>query len=170
MSNRQSKSIFFLRLSSIIQAIGYGVLTYFVVYRLIAGEDAFITYLVNILLIIVMLTCDRLARRFAEKRESDIRTMYAEMGVISKAVYQFSQGFIRTSLYMFYIVALILSGVNSLKPALMPYDLGNFFSSIEYGVILLFAFDTLIGLLEKDKKWIIMNLGIGQSDEDSYNK
>jgi len=163
----KNESVFFLRLSSVVQAIGYGVLTYFLVYRLLAREDVFVTYIVNIFLIIFILTCDGLARRFAEKRKSDIRSMYAEMGVFTKAVYMFSQGFIRTSLYMFYIVALILSGVNSLNPGLMPHELGGFFSSIEYGVILLFAFDTLISLLAKDKKWIKMNLGIGQSNEDS---
>jgi len=163
----KNKSVFFLRLSSVIQAIGYGVLTYFIVYRLIAGEDVFVTYLVNIILIIVMLTCDRLARRFAEKREHDIRSMYAEMGVFARAIYQMSQGFIRTSLYMFYIVALVLSGVNSLKPDIMPYGLGDFFSSIEYGVILLFAFDTLLNLLKSDKKWILKNLGIDSSHENN---
>ena len=159
------KSILFFRLSSVIQALGYGALTYFVVYRLIAKEDAFITYLANIILIFIILTLDGTARRFASKRERDIQTFYAEMGVVHKAIYQLSQGFVRTSLYMFYIAALILSGVNALKPELMPYGLGNFFSSIEYGIILLFAFDTLLNLFAKDKKWIVKNLGLKTLDD-----
>jgi len=154
------KPIIFFRLSSVIQAIGYGVITYFVIYRLIAKEDVLLTYLLNIAAIVIMLYLDGLAHRFAARRAPDIRYAYAEMGGFLKAAFLMGIGFTRTGMYMFYIVALVLSRVEMLRPDLMPFELGSFFVSIEYGIILLFAFDTLKGLFAKDKRWLDEKLGL----------
>lgn len=152
------KPMLFFRLSSIIQAIGYGAITYFVIYRLIAREDVLLTYLLNIITIILMLHIDNIAHRFAARRADDIRTAYAEMGILLRIAFLLGQGFIRTAMYIFYIVALVLSRMEILRPDLMPFELGSFFTSIEYGIILLFAFDTLKRLLGADKQWFEENL------------
>ena len=154
------KPLLFFRLSSIVQAIGYGTITYFVIYRMIAQGDMLLTYLLNIVAIIVMLWLDGLAHRFAARRAHDIRIAYAEMGMPLRIVFLLGQGFVRTGMYMFYIVALVISRVEILRPDLMPFLLGNFFVSIEYGIILLFAVDTLNGLFAKDKLWFEEKLGL----------
>ena len=156
----QIKPILFFRLSSVIQAIGYGAITYFVIYRLIAGEDMLLTYLLNIAAIVIMLYLDGVAHRFAARKAHDIRKAYADMGAFLKAIFLLGQGFTRTGMYMFYIVALVLSRFEILRPGLIPFDLGDFFISIEYGIILLFAFDTLKGLFVKDKRWFDEKLGL----------
>ncbi|MCL1794019.1 MAG: hypothetical protein FWG34_09125 [Oscillospiraceae bacterium] len=155
----------FFRLSTLIQAAGYGIITYFVIYRLIAKENALLTYLLNIAAIIAMLVIDGVAHRFAAKKAHDIRKTYADMGAVLRAVFVMGQGFTRTAMYLFYLVALVFSRVEILKPDLMPFDLGDFFVSIEYGVIVLFAFDTLKELLIKDKRWFEDHLGLGSPEE-----
>lgn len=147
------KPLLFFRLSSIVQAIGYGVITYFVIYRLIAKEDVFLTYLLNIVAIILMLFVDSVAHRFAEKKAHDIRKVYAGMGKVLRAVFLLGQGFTRSAMYLFYLVVLVLSRMEEMKPGIMPLRLGGFFASIEYGILLLFAFDTLKELLVTDKQW-----------------
>jgi len=112
-----------------------------------------LTYLLNIIAIVVMLYLDGIAHKFAVRRAHDIRAAYADMGAALRAVFLLGIGFTRTGMYIFYIVALILSRFQALRPDLMPFALGDFFASIEYGIILLFAFDTLKGLFAKDRQW-----------------
>ena len=156
----QFKPILFFRLSSVLQAIGYGVITYFVIYRLIAQENVLLTYMLNILAIVIMLYLDGVAHRFAARRADDIRHAYETMKLPFKAAFLLGIGFTRTGMYMFYIVALVLSRVEILRPDLIPFALGDFFISIEYGIILLFAFDTLKNLLMRDKQWFDEKLGL----------
>jgi len=155
----------FFRLSNVVQATGYGLIVYFVIYRIIAQEDVFLTYLLNIALIILVLVLDTIAHGFAARRVSDIREMYAGMGAVSKSIYLLSQGFMRTSMYMFYIVVLVLSRVAILRPEFMPLELRDFVHSIEYGIILLIIFDKLKDLLAADKRWFQKMLGVTSIDE-----
>ena len=82
-----NKSILVFRLSSFIQAIGYGLIVYFVIYRSIAKEDLFWTYLLNIIFIILGLTIDRIARSYASNKAPAIREMFYEMGMVLKIIY-----------------------------------------------------------------------------------
>ena len=152
------KSILVLRLSSFIQAIGYGLVAYFIIYRLIANGDLFCTYFLNIIFIILGLSIDRIARRYATSKAPVIREMFSEMGIVLKIIYIFSQGFLRTAMYMFYAAVMIFAGVATFRPNLIPYRLGDFFLSIEYGLILLLVFDNLRGLFSTDKQWLKENL------------
>jgi len=149
----QLKPIVFFRLSSVLQAAGYGAITYFVIYQLIAAGDVLLTYLLNIVAIVIMLYLDGVAHRFAARRADDLREIFPNMPPLLKAVFLLGLGFTRTGMYIFYIVALVLSRVELLRPDLIPFSLGGFFVSIEYGIILLFAFDTLKQLFTKDKQW-----------------
>ena len=159
------KAMLFFRLSTILQAVGYGVITYYLIYRLIARGDALVTYLLNILVIIIMLYIDGLAHKFAAKKAHDIREVYASMGIVLRALFLLGQGFTRTALYLFYICVLVLSRVRILRPELIPFEIGSFFISIEFGIILLFAVDKLKELLIKDKKWFDKNLCLEDFDE-----
>ena len=153
-----NKSILVFRLSSFIQSIGYGLVVYFVIYQSIAKRDLFWTYLLNIVFIIMGLTIDRVARSYASKKAPVIREMFSKMGIVLKITYILSQGFLRTAMYMFYAAVMIFSGVATFRPNLIPYEIGDFFLSIEYGLILLLVFDNLRGLFSTDKQWLKENL------------
>jgi len=151
-------------------AIGYGLLTYFVFYRLIAREDVLLTYLLNIISIITILHLDKIAHRFAERKARVIREEFTVSSPIVKAVFLLGQGFTRTALYFFYIVVLVLSRVEILRPDLIPFKLGDFFLSIEYGILLLFAFDQLMLLLTADMKWFRKFYGRESIDDPDKNE
>jgi len=73
-------------------------------------------------------------------------------------------------MYMFYIVVLVLSRVEILKPGLIPFRLGDFFLSLEYGILVLFAFDQLFALLVSDMRWFRKFYGRESLDEaDNFN-
>jgi len=142
-----------------------------VVYRLIAREDELITYLLNIVIIVSGLYLDKAARRFAKKSEQILRNELFEAQKtlfirVSKVMYTFSQVFFRTTMYQFYMVATILSVVTRLRPDFLPVELGNFFTSIEYGILLLLVFDNIKVLLEKDSNWFRQHIGLDKNYKD----
>jgi len=151
--------------------IFYGLFIYFVVYRFIAREDVLVTYLLNILIIIITLFLDNIARRYAKKSEQTIReVLFTEIGSVyvrlSRMLYIFSLVFFRTTMYLFYIIVLILAVVTTQRPNLLPVELNDFFSSIEYGILLLIVFDSIKVLITKDGSWLKMHIGLDLSNED----
>jgi len=137
----------------------------------IAREDELITYLLNIIIIISGLYLDKAARRFAKKSEHILRNaLFTEQKTfiekVAKLLYTFSQVFFRTTMYQFYMVATILSVVTRLRPGFLPDELGNWFTSIEYGILLLLVFDNIKILIEKDNKWFKQHIGLDTSRED----
>ena len=56
----------------------------------------------------------------------------------------------KAALDLFYIFALILSHVIELYPALVSDDIGVFFTTIEYGILLVIALDALMGQVSID--------------------
>jgi len=160
-----NREMIIYRISSFLHVIIFGLLAYFVFYKLIAQEDELITYLLNIAMIITGLFLDNAARRFAKKSEHILRNELFEgqktlFGKAAKIMYIFSQVFFRTTMYQFYMVATILSVVTRLRPGFLPIELGNFFSSIEYGILLLLVFDNIKILFEKDGKWFRQHIGL----------
>jgi len=110
---------------------------------------------------------DSIAHQFAARKAHEIREMYAGMGVVTRAIFLLSQGFIRTAMYMFYIVVLILSRVAILRPGFIPVELASFFHSLEYGIILLIVFDKLKELLKTDQQWFRLEPLEGEKEEPS---
>jgi len=159
------------RISAILHVVIFGLFAYFVIYRLIAREDELLTYLLSVVIIIAGLYLDKLGRRFAKKSERIIRkelfvTQKTLWGKAAKAMYTFSLVFIRTTMYRFYMVATILSVVTRLKPEFLPFELGGFFSSIEYGILLLLVFDNIKVLTEKDNIWFKQHIGLDNNSKD----
>jgi len=142
------------QIASLLHAIAYGLVAYFVIYQLFANGDVLLTYLFNFIFIMLGLFLDNKARKFAMRKTQLIREMYAKMGSAKKVMYVFSQGFFITAMYIFYVAALILSQVATLSPDFLPFDLGSFFISIEYGIILLVVLDKLKELATKDVQWL----------------
>jgi len=169
------KTMLIYRISSLLHVVAYGLMVYFVVYRLIAREDVLVTYLLNIVMIISGLYADKVARRFAKKSEVTIREMIfsGEATFIvkfSRLLYIFSQVFFRTTMYQFYMVTLILSVVATQRPDFLPFELGNFFSSIEYGILLLLVFDNIKQLTAKDGAWLRQHIGLEQRDDSDESE
>jgi len=174
MGNEESilnKIMIGYQISSILHVIIFGLFAYFVIYRLIAREDELLTYLLSIVIIVAGLYMDKLGRKFAKKSERIIRKeLFIEQktlfGKAARTMYTFSLVFVRTTMYQFYMVATILSVVTKLRPELLPFKLGDFFSAIEYGILLLLVFDNIKVLTEKDSIWFKQHIGLDKGDKD----
>jgi hypothetical protein len=144
----------------------YGAIAYFLIYRLIARGDVFLTYVFNVVYIILILSLDYAAHKFAERKSDVIKNVvYNEMGAVSRFLFMFTQGSNLTAIYIFYITILILSQVTIFRPDLFPHELGNFFTSLEYGIILLVVFDRLKDLVKLDKIWFLKYLAPNLSEK-----
>jgi len=120
----------------------------------------------NIIYIIIGLFLTDKGRNYAISQKSLITEMYKSMGKISKGLYAVSQISFRPSMYVFYIVVLIFSQIAFLEPNLIPFNLGDFFQSIEYGLLILIAYDNLKVLLMKEYEWFKKNVDPEVEDSD----
>ncbi|MCL2289114.1 MAG: hypothetical protein FWC34_00185 [Bacteroidetes bacterium] len=154
MKNERFKILFLFRISSLVHAVSYGFFTYFVIYKLIAGKNMFLTYLLNIALIVIVLFLDNVSHRWVNRKVELFRQLYhKEMGIIPRILFTIAIGFFRESAYIFYLITLILSRVSLLESNLFNYELSNFFISIEYGLILLIVFDKFKEQIVKNEQW-----------------
>jgi len=154
---RKAKLLTYL-LYSLIQSMVHGMIIYFVIYRLIAREDMLITFFLNILYIIIGLFAADKGRKFGLLKRSTIIETYKDMGKIAKTFYGFSQVSFRPSMYVFYILVLIFSNLTLHEKNLIPFNLEDFFRSIEYGILILMAYDNLKILLIKEWQWFKENV------------
>ncbi|MCL2441454.1 MAG: hypothetical protein FWD14_06915 [Treponema sp.] len=161
------KDIFlFYLIVSLINAIIYGLFTYFIIYKMIARENLLITSYLNIIYIIIGLIITDKARNFGLLKRDLIIEIYKEMGIIFKTFYAVTQVSFRPGMYVFYILVLIFSQMYTFESDIMPYYLGNFFHSIEYGLLVLITFDSLKVLLLNEWKWFKKNVDPEINDKD----
>jgi len=140
-------------ITSLIWALIYGVIAYFVIYRWIANGNMLVTYLGNIVFIVAILMLDEVGVRFSQTKNPTLTVeVFHKMGRLDKGFYLASLISFKSALYMFYIVALVLSRLTLLEPDSIPFPVNNFLLSIEYGLVLLIASDKLIGQLRKDER------------------
>jgi hypothetical protein len=133
----------------------YGLFVYFVSiwltrYSLLAA------YLGNLLLIIIALVLDEFTFKQLSSKglAQGIKAAKDEEGS-SRTIQWIIDSFVsfKTVLYLFYIIILILSQVIEIYPSLIPIgeNLESFIYMNRYNILLLVAFDTLIGQFIKDR-------------------
>jgi hypothetical protein len=120
----------------------FGLLT---VWYWFAFDTVLETYIWNVLGISLALIIDkiRLKRIYKKVESGDDKTQkkFGRKDVSS----------LKTSLYLFYIFALIASQILALDTAIeVSESVRNYFQSVEMGIILLFAIDTFFGYLIGD--------------------
>ena len=160
---KKNRYLFYL-LCALFQSVIHGIVLYFVIYRLIAGGDLLITSLLNVVYIIVGLYFTDKGRKFGLSRRDEIIETYKEMGKIMRTIFAASQVSFRPSMYVFYILILVISQVYVLRPGLIPNHLGDFFRSLEYGLLILLAYDNLKVLLIKEWQWFKENVSPEAND------
>ena len=143
------KQIALYILISLISVIGYGYITFFLIYRDLAGGSMLYSYLWNIGFIIAFLLIDALIYMKMQSKEFAITKknyFFARWTFIESSIS------FKTTIYLFYIFILIGSRVAVLDPTLVSAEFRNFMLSIEYGLVLVIAFDKLIESFLKDHK------------------
>ena len=132
-----------------VSAFIYGLFAYFVIYVGIANRVMMHSYLWNIVFIIIFLILDYIANE----------TLLDDRFIITKKTYLFAMIIhsaylisFKTTLYLFYIFALVVSRVSILDPSIFGEDFRNFILAIEYCLILLVVFDKFVEYLAKEDK------------------
>jgi len=149
----QNKAVHFIKyiIYAIVATVIYGVTVYFLIYKPLAGDSLVYVYIGNMVMIILALAVDGIIHGVLQSKEFVItKKNYLR----ARFFYMDSYVSFRTTVYMFYIVILIVSQILSLGPMLINEDLGNFILTIEYGIILVIALDTLFGAIFDDMERI----------------
>ena len=132
---------------ALITSVAYGLSAYILIYRDLAGGSILHAYLWNMVFIIVVLSIDKLIYLKMQSKEFTItRKNY----LIARWTYFESLISFKTTVYLFYIFILVASQIATIDPTFASEDFRNFILSIEYGLLLVIAFDSLIGHLFKD--------------------
>jgi len=139
---------------ALVTNIIYGFILYSV-FTWLAGYSLLYAYLWNLALIILGLALDEIMYRMYQsenfaaqiKKEKDVEKAYR---LIQWQLDNFVS--FKTVLYLFYIVILVVSQIIESNPELIGESLGRFIHANNYSILVLIAFDTLIGQFSKDRE------------------
>jgi len=153
MMNKTKRRVGSILLSLLFYAI-YGTILYFFTTWL-AGYSLLFAYLGNLALIVLVLVADELTIKSVQsekflikmEREKDPEKYYqsVQLGLNNNVSF-------KTDLYVFYIFILIASQVVEFYPTLVGEGLVTFLLTNSYSILLLIAFDMLIGQFTKDRE------------------
>ena len=132
----------------------YGLILYFG-FILLSKYSLIYAYIWNIALIISGLILDYYVQKAFQPNKLAIqlkesKNVKKDYRLIQQAI-ETTVSF-KTIFYMFYIIVLIFSKIIEFYPALFGENIREFIFSNSYSLLLLIAFDTLIGLYSKDRK------------------
>ena len=136
---------------TLIMAALYGYTAYFLIYRLLADGSLLYTYIGNMVLIIIFLTVDYIIHGILQSKGFVITEKNYRF---ARFLYLDSLVSFKTTVYLFYIIVLVVSQIISFSPTPANEEIANFFTTIEYGILFVIALDTLIGSVFKDMERI----------------
>ena len=145
---KKATSMIIYMIYALFSAAIYGLISFFVIYRGLAGEVSLYAYLWNIAFIILFLLLDKIANEVLLSKEYIITE---KNYFIAGLVHSISFISFKATLYLFYSFILIFSRVSLLEPGLISGDFKNFILSIEYCLILVVTFDKFIEYLSKNE-------------------
>ena len=131
----------------------YGLIVYFV-FTWLSGYSLLAGYFGNLALIILGLVMDASIHNMLQSKKL-VQELKEEKN--SEQGYRFIQTLLdnyvsfKTSLYLFYLVILVLSQIIVFYPTMLNENISNFIAVNNYSILLLIAFDMLSGQFIKDK-------------------
>ena len=136
--------------SMLLFSLGFYGLTR-LIYSRLANGDLLRTYLWSIAVIAIVVLMEQVLERVLytpAAMDRAGRTWWAKIGIIWRLVTGLSS--VKPALYLFYLVALVISRVSTLAPGLFDDYYSAYFSTIEGSLILLVVFDRFVGIVVKD--------------------
>ena len=142
-------------LFTVIGAIAFGIMTFYVFWEL-TGEDKLLAYILNGALIVYVIVEDKVRLHLLYKRKKapfknrTLTTLFDHI-ILSK----YDKVSIKSSLYLFYIFALVSSHMLILNPYLdVSESIRSYFTTVAYGLVIMMAVDKFAGQFVKDDKRI----------------
>lgn len=155
MTIKKVWSYFLMGLWTLVGAAAFGVITYWVIWHFAEGDMLF-AYILNGLTIIAVIIEDKIRlylfpRRKKKPFKNKILAFYFDYFILEK----YNLVSVKSSLYLFYIFALVSSHMLMINPHLeVSEGIRNYFTTVGYGLILLIAVDKFIGQFKKDDRRI----------------
>ena len=126
----------------------FGLITYF--YWFTSGGDMVVAYIANVTGISISLMADKIRIKRIYKKMEACTDDKLKSKLLKKQL-----STLKTSLYLFYIFALIFSQLLAIgAPIEVSDNVRGYFQSVSYGVVLLFAIDNFFGYLIGDDERI----------------
>lgn len=140
----------------IVGAVSFFLVTFFLIWERSDG-NSFVAYVVNGMIILIATTEDKFRFYYLEKRKgkpiSKQRILSALYDYTVLGKHDLSS--IKSSLYLFYIFALVTSHILMLSPQLdVSESVRGYFTTVGYSLIILIAVDKFINQFVKDDKRI----------------
>ena len=134
----------------------FAFMSYFVIWRNLAEGDRMVAYFANIIMIMGMVIDDKIRLLYIYKKWEN---PFAKWRWLARRFDKFmdidNPMSIKTSLYLFYIIALVTSHILMLNPDLnVSASTREYFTVIGYGLILLVAADKFTGTLKSNYREI----------------
>jgi hypothetical protein len=141
-------------LYALIWAGVYGVVTYFVLFRWVAGENMMLAYILNILFILLGLITDKKMLDYIKKKsaitEKNTRSilhhlLFTKYDLVS----------LKSSLYMFHIFTMIATRALAFNTSIeVSESIQNYLHAMDYVLLLLVVFDIFIQQITSDDRQI----------------
>lgn len=139
----------------ILGALSFWLLTHAFIWDFIANENMLVAYVANILCILGVTLHDNFRRSYARSRRNPFKNKWLAFAFDYFLVEKHDLTSMKSSLYLFYIFALVTSHVLMLNPEMdVSESTRNYFTNIGYGLILLVAADKFLGQFRRDDKFI----------------
>ena len=154
MARQRGATIALYVLESVVLAWIFGIFSFYVIYRRIAGEVPLYAYLWNLAFIVLLLLVEKfedsfmLSKRFAITQQTEPYKV-----VLARVLYITHIVSFKTALYLYYVVILLVSRAAVLEPTIISDYLRSYIHSIEYCVLLLIPFDKFLEQIVKDERF-----------------
>jgi len=135
-------------------AFGFGSLSFWVVWIRLADENMLVAYIMNGIIILLLVVIDDKIRYYYMNRKPSFKKksflFFFDIFVVGKS----DMGSWKTSLYLFYIFALVSSHILRLNPYInVSESIRNYFTTVGYGLIVLIAIDKFLNnFIEENKR------------------
>lgn len=148
-------SIFLRSFLILFGAFLFGLMTFFGIWEWTA-ESAAMAYVLNGVIIVAVIIEDKLKLHYFYKRKKSLFKSKARSNAFDYLILEkHTTGFAKSSLYLFYIFALVFSHILIMNPDFaVSESVRGYFNTIGYGLVILIAIDKFVGQLAKDNKLI----------------
>jgi len=152
ISSRAAGTLWYI-LESVVVACLFGLFSFFVIYRNIAGGVPLLAYVFNLLFIVGMLLLEKFLDNIMLSKSFTITPETRPYkAVMEKMLYLAHMVSFKTALYLYYLVILLVSRAATLEPTIISDHIRIYIHSIEFCVLLLIPFDKFLEQILKDEK------------------
>jgi len=151
-TNKAANTLLYM-LESVVVACLFGIFSFYVIYRNIAGGVPLLAYVLNLIFIVGVLLLEKFLDSLMLSKSFAITPQTGPLkAAMEKALYLAHLVSFKTALYLYYLAILLVSRAATLEPTIISDHIRIYIHSVEYCVLLLIPFDKFLEQILKDEK------------------